>query len=512
MASEVKSFSIQGIDGYVVSIEASILMDERQSLSVIGMGDTAVKEAGERIRSALGDCGYSLPERKIVLSLAPCDRRKRGSHYDLALAIALLTQNGDIKPQNLRKYGFIGELSLGGKLRPCKGILPMILAAKSAGIRDVILPIENYGEAALVSEMNLLAFSKLGEVIAFLEGKAGAPVAPQCHKECYEQKSSPDFKEVKGQNALVESIVLAAAGGHNVLMIGKPGCGKTMIARRISTILPRMTEDEALEVTKIHSISGLIRDGESLLEERPFRAPHHNVSLNALIGGGANATPGEVSLAHNGVLFLDELSEFSKSALDALRQPLEDKQVVISRVNGTNCYPAAFTLVAAMNPCPCGYFPDRKCRCTDYEIIKYRNKLSGPILDRIDIQKFVNPVDLFEEGNATAAPSSAELKSMVEAARKIQQKRFSKIAGVSFNAQMSTGMIDDFCILDEESRMLLKRACDKFGYSARVIHKLLRMARTSADLKGNEKILKEDISYVLHCRDLDRSNGMMYGI
>lgn len=509
MASQVKSFSIQGIDGYVVDIEASILPDDRQSLSIIGMGDTSVKEAGERIRSALGDCGYSLPDCKIVLSLAPCDRRKRGSHYDLALAVALLLQSGSLRADRISEYGFIGELSLDGKLRSCSGILPMILAAKAAGVRKIILPTGNYAEAKLVSDMTIYAFDRLKDVILFLEGKQAPPNPPEEGAPESATSDGPDFSEVKGQNSLVDAIVLAAAGGHNVLMIGRPGCGKTMIARRIPTILPQMTESEALEVTKIHSISGMIKEGASLMTERPFRAPHHNVSLNALIGGGMYATPGEVSLSHNGVLFLDELSEFSKSALDALRQPLEDKQVIISRVNSTNRYPAAFTLIAAMNPCPCGYYPDRKCRCTDYEVIKYRNKISGPILDRIDIQKFVNPVDLFETDKAVPAPSSAELKKRVEAARLIQQKRFEGIPNVNCNAAMSTAMIDEFCVLDEESRSLLRNACDKFGYSARVIHKLLRMARTSADLAEEKQIRKEDISYVLHLRDLDKSSGMM---
>ena len=296
------------------------------------------------------------------------------------------------------------------------------------------------------------------------------------------------------------------------MMIGEPGCGKTMIAQRISTILPEMSEEEALAVTKIHSISGLLRNGQSLMVQRPFRAPHHNISLNALIGGGTYAQPGEVSLAHNGVLFLDELAEFSKSTLDALRQPLEDKQVTIARVNGINTYPANFMFVAAMNPCPCGYYPSSRCKCTDYEIMHYRGKISGPILERIDIQKNVKHVNYFELSGETSAPSSAELRDKVKLARKIQQKRFQNSPQIYCNAQMPTAMIQKYCALDEESTRLLREASEKYGYSARVIHKLMRLARTAADLAGEEKIRQKDIQLVLKCRDLDRSNSEMYVI
>lgn len=310
---------------------------------------------------------------------------------------------------------------------------------------------------------------------------------------------------------LKHAVILAAAGGHNMLMIGEPGCGKTMIAQRIPTILPEMTEAECLEVTKIYSISGILPNGHGLIRHRPFRAPHHNASLNALIGGGANALPGEVSLAHNGVLFLDELAEFPRRTLDALRQPIEDKQVCISRVNGTHTFPSNFMFITAMNPCPCGYFTGSKCRCTDYEIIKYRGKISGPIMDRIDIQKEVKPVNYFEleQEQESYTMTSREIREKVKKAREIQQIRYQNEPGINCNAQMSTALLQKYCVLDEKSRQLLKETSEKYGYSARVIHKLLRLARTSADLAEVENIRLEDVKRILNYRDLDRSNNKM---
>ena len=390
MATVVKSFAIQGIDGYLIDIETKI-MEGQPMITIIGLGDLAVKEAAERIQSSIDESGYVFPKKRVIISLAPSDKRKSGSHFDLAMAIGVLQQNADIAVKDLSEYGFIGELSLDGRLRACRGILPMIITAQKSGIKKIIVPSENMNEANLVHGIEIIGLNNLDEVIRYLEGKniMCDAIHSDAREEMKNMELNLDFADVKGQNGLIDAVILAAAGGHNMLMIGEPGCGKTMIAQRIPTILPQMTDEECLEVTKIYSISGILPNGHALMRNRPFRAPHHNASLNALIGGGMNAMPGEVSLAHNGVLFLDELAEFSRHTLDALRQPIEDKKVSISRVNGTHTFPSNFMFVAAMNPCPCGYYPGSRCRCTDYEIIKYRGKISGPIMDRIDIQKEV---------------------------------------------------------------------------------------------------------------------------
>lgn len=508
MATMVKSFAIQGIDGYCVDIEIKMLEGQPATL-IIGLGDQAVKEAAERIQAAIDESGYVFPKKRVIISLAPSDKKKRGSHFDLAMAVGVLQQNGDIGAKNLSDYGFIGELSLDGRLRECRGILPMIIAGQKKGVKKIIVPEANIKEACLVHGVEILGFHDIGTVIRYLEGKSIVTGKYQEEKNLDVSGKSLDFKDVKGQDKLIEAAVLAAAGGHNMLMIGEPGCGKTMIVQRIPTILPEMTEEECLEVTKIHSISGLLPSGHSLMKYRPFRAPHHNASLNALIGGGVNAMPGEVSLAHNGVLFLDELAEFSRRTLDALRQPIEDKKVSISRVNSTHTFPANFMFITAMNPCPCGYYPSKKCKCTDYEIIKYRGKISGPIMDRIDIQKEVHPVNFFEIANQKSYCSSEELRNKVKSARLIQQERYSNEKGINCNAQMTTELIQKYCGLDKESLDILRETSEKYAYSARVIHKLLRLARTSADLEGVEKIRQKDIKKVLLCRDLDKSNSEM---
>lgn len=353
MASMVKSFALDGIEGFEVEIEATTIAGQ-QCISIIGLGDQAVKEAAERIQAAIVFAGFEVPKEKIIISLAPGDRKKRGSHYDLGMAVALLEQSGQITADNLGEYGLIGELSLNGKLRPCNGILPMVTEAKRIGIRKIIVPAGNKREASVVQGVTVHGLSDLVEVVDFLKGKRNMTTQETAVDVVSGKQNQEvlDFRDIKGQNELVDAVVLAAAGGHNLLMIGEPGCGKTMIAQRIPTILPVMTEAEALEVTKIHSISGLLKADHALMEYRPFRAPHHNISLNAMVGGGTYAQPGEVSLAHHGVLFLDELAEFSKRTLDALRQPMEDKTVTVSRVNGAHTYPANFMFVAAMNIVP----------------------------------------------------------------------------------------------------------------------------------------------------------------
>lgn len=478
-------------------------------IDVIGLGDKAVQEAAERVESAIDESGYEFPKKRVIISLAPSSLKKSGSHFDLPMAIGILLQEGCINlKRNEGKFAMIGELALDGHIRGCRGVLPMVITAQKNGFERLIVPIENLQEASLVHGIKVLGFDSLTDVIRYLEGKA--EYKPFENKEkTPEDYGTLDFADVRGQDDLIDAIVLAAAGGHNMLMIGEPGCGKTMVAQRIPSILPEMTEEECLEVTKIYSICGLLEDGHALMKMRPFRAPHHNASLNALIGGGVNAMPGEVSLAHNGVLFLDELAEFSKRTLDALRQPVEDKKVSISRVNGSHTFPSNFMFVAAMNPCPCGYWPGDKCRCSDYEVINYRNRISGPIMDRIDIQKQVHPVNYFDQMSAGKNRSSAELRAVVERARKIQQERYKGEDSVYCNAQMSTSMLQNYCILDEESLELLKTTSEQYGYSARTIHKLLRLARTSADIDESENIRISDVEKVLKLRDLDRTTNSL---
>ncbi|MFC7393565.1 YifB family Mg chelatase-like AAA ATPase [Scopulibacillus cellulosilyticus] len=420
IASIVYSFGISGVDGYLVEVEADMIYGDKH-VSIVGLGDAAVKEAKDRLESAVTSCGYNFPQGRFVINLAPSHIKKGGSHFDVAMACALLLRTNQIKT-SLQSFALIGELSLNGNIRPCSGILPMALAAKQAGISHLIVPSKNAGEARLVKDIKIISCENLHDVVKALSGELF--IDNTCYQSPKRDILTPiDFSDVKGQETLIEYMTVAAAGGHNLLMIGPPGCGKSMIAQRIPTILPPMTEDEALEVTKIYSVANLLKSG-GLIQERPFRSPHHNISTNALIGGGKYSMPGEISFAHDGVLFLDEIAEFSRKTLESLRQPLEDRKVTIGRVQSTNTFPANFMLIAAMNPCPCGYFGLENCRCTDYEIIRYRQKLSGPLIDRIDIQKYIKAVNFFEVNKE--GPSSSFLREKVSNARLIQQKSIVK--------------------------------------------------------------------------------------
>lgn len=510
MASTIYSFFVSGVEGRLAEVEADTI-GFIPSVSIVGLGDTAIKEAKDRLEAAICHCEFEFPQQKIVINLAPSDMKKTGTHYDMAMAIGILLRSNQIQSEPLDEIGFIGELSLNADVRPCSGVLPMAMKAKQCGIKKLVVATENVREAMLVPGLKVYGFDHLKEVIDFVKGASVPPVEVK-EKASFTNKTQPylDFADVKGQDVLIDYITIAAAGGHNLMMVGPPGVGKSMIAGRIPTILPAMDEEEALEVTKIYSVAGLLKQKGDLIAERPFRSPHHNASPNALIGGGSFAQPGEISLAHHGVLFLDEIAEFTKKTLDALRQPMEDRRVTITRVNNTNTYPANFMTIAAMNPCPCGYFGQANCRCTDYEVMKYRQKLSGPILDRMDIQKYVSVVDFFD--NSDAKVTSKDLRERVEQARHMQQERYRALPGINSNAQLTAAMIKDFCPLDGESETLLQKAYERFGYSGRTIHKFIKIARTVADLDGAPDIRKSDMMKSLLSRDLDKDQQTLMTI
>lgn len=511
MATVIHSFAVSGVDAYPVIVE-TVALHGQPSVNIVGLGDTAVKEAAHRLQAALTSKRFEFPKLKVVINLAPSGVKKSGSHFDLAMAISLLQEDGQIcvTEEELKTTAFIGELSLNAELRAVRGVLPMAMLARECGIKSLIVPVENYREANLVKGIDVYAFASLHEVVDYLQGNSlYLPPDIPVKSPISEYGEGLDFADVRGQDILIEYIVAAVAGGHNILMIGSPGCGKSMLAKRIPTIMPELSEEEALEITKIYSVTGLLRERGNLITERPFRAPHHNASTNSLVGGGSPVVPGEISLAHNGVLFLDEIAEFDKKALDALRQPMEDKIVTVSRVKSTGTFPANFMLVSAMNPCPCGYYGQTKCRCSDYEVVKYRQKLSGPILDRIEVHKYVQPVDFLNLSTECKGRTSKELRERVQHARRIQQHRFEGISQVNSNAQMSEAMIKEFCQLDSDCIKLLSRAFERFNYSARTYNKFLKIARTFADLEESVAIRKQDISAALIARDLDKDRSGM---
>lgn len=503
MFAKVNSFGVKGLAGFAVTAEADISGGLPQ-LAIVGLPDSAVKEAADRVRSAAKNLGYAWPPSRITVNLAPADVRKTGPVYDLPVLLALLCASGQLPRQNGGR-AFVGELSLDGALRPVAGILPMALAAAGCGVSELFVPAENAAEAAAVEGLRVYGAATAAQVVRHLTGEeplCPTPAAPFAGENA---GPVPDFADVRGQLGARRAMEIAAAGGHNLLLIGPPGVGKSMLAKRLPGILPPLTRGEAMECTGIYSVAGLLPGGAGLLAHRPFRSPHHSVSAAALAGGGAALRPGEVSLAHNGVLFLDELPEFHRDALEVLRQPVEDGAVTVSRASGTVTYPSRFMLVAAMNPCKCGYFghPTRPCTCTPSVIERYRQRISGPLLDRIDLHVEVPPVAYGELSGPAAGEPSAAIRARVLAAREVQRARY-RGAGVYCNAQLPSALLRAACPLDKAAEATLKAAFDRLGLSARAYDRVLKVSRTIADLAGRETIGAAQVAEALQYRTLDR--------